>query len=45
MDEIHYTIVCNETLNENISLKSNTSIAIDRCNSNDNHTDLYIERE
>lgn len=46
MDEINYKIVCNESLDEYINLKSNNSIAIDRCNDYSNytnHTDLYLE--
>lgn len=46
MEEIHHKAVCNESLDGNIHLKSNTSILLDTCNNSyTNHTDSYIERE
>lgn len=48
MDETNFTILCNESLDENINIKSNNSMTIDRCNDYSNytnHTDLYVESE
>jgi len=45
MDEVHYEIVCNKSLEGNINLKTNISIPIDSCNNDTNHADLYIERK
>lgn len=45
MDETSYNI-CDETLEENITLKNNNSVPINSCSlSYTNHTDLYLERE
>ncbi|XP_025421069.1 RYamide receptor-like [Sipha flava] len=43
MDEIDYSIACNESSKENINMKNSSSISISSCNNYTNHTDLYLE--
>lgn len=45
MNEGYYNMVCEDSSEENVILKNNTSIPINNCNNYTNHTDSYTESE
>lgn len=45
MDDAGYKTVCDESWEDNVNLKNNTTIPVNSCHNYTNHTDVYLECE